>query len=141
MSVTTPPRRSASQEPKFGTLDAPGAPDDVKAVWDATPYHDRVSTAFLAPKISEAQFQAQVIRYARMMGWTVWHDHDSRRNAAGLPDLILVRRPRLVWAELKSARGRVTPDQRAWIEELRACGQDARIWRPDDWPEIERVLR
>lgn len=105
---------------------------------------------------TERAFMGQVVRYARLMGWRVFHDEATNtarrcsacgavrrtpRNPAGLPDLILVRRPRLVWAELKSARGRVTPDQRAWIEELRACGQDARIWRPDDWPEIERVLR
>jgi hypothetical protein len=82
-----------------------------------------------------------VVRYARLMGWSAYHTYDSRRSAAGFPDLVLVRRPRVVWAELKSERGRLTDDQRAWIEELRACGQAVFVWRPSNWEEIERALR
>ena len=137
--MTRPARGSA--EAQNQPPDAPGAPDDVKAVWDATPYPDRVSTAFLAPKISEAQFQAQVIRYAELMGWRAYHTYDSRRSAAGFPDLVLVKRPRIVFAELKSGRGRVSPSQAAWLAELRACRQEVFCWRPSDWEEIERVLR
>lgn len=105
---------------------------------------------------SERAFMAQVVAYARMMGWRVQHDNATNaprrcpscgivrhtpRNAPGLPDLLLIRRPRVVWAELKAQRGRLTDDQRAWIEELRACGQSAYVWRPSDFEEIERVLR
>lgn len=105
---------------------------------------------------SERAFQGSVVRYARLMGWTVWHDEATNaprrcrqcgtvgkflRNVKGLPDLILVRRPRIVWAELKSERGRLTDEQRAWIEELRACGQEVHVWRPSLWQEVERVLR
>jgi hypothetical protein len=108
-------------------------------------------TGRVAPRVNPAEskpiqqteraFQASVIRYAELMGWTCHHHYDSRRSSPGLPDLLLVRRPRVVWAELKSERGRLTPDQRAWIEELRACGQEVFLWRPSDWEKIERVLR
>lgn len=98
----------------------------------------------------------QVLAYARLMGWTAWHDAATNtarrcgscgtirrtpRNAAGLPDLILVRRPRVVWAELKSERGRLTDEQKAWLADLGASGQECHVWRPSDWPTIERVLR
>ena len=30
--------------------------------------------------------------------------------------------------------------QQAWLDELKAARQEAYLWRPSDWPEIERVL-
>lgn len=108
------------------------------------------------PRQTEKQFQASVVRYAELMGWRTWSDRATNRrrrcpgcgawtagarNAAGLPDLILVRRPRLVWVELKSDRGTLRPEQTVWLEELRASGQEVYLWRPSDWETIERVLR
>lgn len=136
-----PARRTARADTRMSVhIDESGALGE-KSESGATTDHERVSTAFLAPKLTEAQFQAQVLRYAALMGWRAYHTYDSRRSAAGFPDLVLVRRPRVIWAELKSDRGRITPEQRAWIFDLRSSGQDVRIWRPSDWPEIERVLR
>lgn len=102
---------------------------------------DRVKSVVEVFTQTERAFQASVVRYARLMGWAAYHTYDSRRSDAGFPDLVLVRRPRVVFAELKSQRGRLRPAQRAWIEELRACGQDVFIWRPSQWQEVERVLR
>jgi hypothetical protein len=93
------------------------------------------------PGLSERRFQGQVVRLARLFGWSTYHTWDSRRSDPGFPDLVMVRRPRIVWAELKSERGRLTADQKAWIEELRACGQSVYVWRPSSWREIEGVLR
>lgn len=108
------------------------------------------------PKLTEARWQRQVVEYAALMGWRVWHDNATNaprlcsscgevtrlpRNARGLPDLILVRRPRVVWAELKADRGRLTDEQAAWLSDLRASGQEVHLWRPSDWPTVERVLR
>ena len=93
------------------------------------------------PKLSEAQFQRQVVRYAELMGWRWYHTRRSERSPRGFPDLVLVRRPRVVFAELKAQRTPVTDDQRAWIAELRACDQEAYIFRPEQWQEIERCLR
>lgn len=107
------------------------------------------------PKQSERDFQRQVLQLAGLLGWTWFHDAATNaprvcwsckapargpRNASGLPDLLLVREDRILWAELKAQDGTTTPEQRAWIEELRAAGQTVFIWRPSDWPTIERVL-
>jgi len=91
--------------------------------------------------LTEKQFQEAVVALAETRGFNVFHDHDSRRNAAGLPDLLLVRPPRLLFAELKASRGVVRPEQRRWLELLGACpGVEVHVWRPDDWSTIERVL-
>lgn len=89
---------------------------------------------------SEKGFLAAVVRLARLCGWLVYHTHDSRRSQAGFPDLVLCKPPRVIYAELKSERGRVRPEQQQWLERLRACGADARLWRPSDWKEIQEVL-
>jgi hypothetical protein len=75
----------------------------------------------------------------------MWHhETDSRRSNAGLPDIIAVRDGRLVFAELKTERGRLRPEQQAWRDELRRLtGAEYYIWRPRDWQSgaIERVLQ
>ena len=91
--------------------------------------------------VSEKQFQAQVLQLAKLSGWLTYHTHDSRRSQAGFPDLVLVRPPAILFAELKSETGRVRPEQAAWLEALGGCRTvGARLWRPGDWPEIEETL-
>jgi len=107
------------------------------------------------PRQSEASFMAQVIAYARLRGWHHWHDQATnaprvcpvcltpskvKRNEAGLPDLILIRRPRLIFAELKRDGEYPTPAQQAWLNDLAACDQEAFCWHPADWRTLERIL-
>jgi hypothetical protein len=87
------------------------------------------------------EFQAQVLQLARLCGWRVYHTHDSRRRAVGFPDLVLVKGPYLIFAELKCDKGRLTEAQEEWIAALRAAGAPAYCWRPGDWSDIERILR
>ena len=63
-------------------------------------------------------------------------------TSKGFPDLVIARTdpPRLIYAELKSAKGRIAPEQKEWQARLEANGQEFYIWRPSDWPEIERIL-
>lgn len=89
--------------------------------------------------VSEKEFQAAVVNLARRNGWRCFHCHDSRKSEAGFPDLVLVR-DRVVWAELKAEAGRLSAAQLAWVEALRAAGTEVHVWRPTDWPEIERIL-
>lgn len=96
-------------------------------------------TALTRPALTEAQWQQQVVDLARLRGWWVWHDHDSRRNQAGLPDLILVRE-RVVYVELKTERGRVRPGQVEVMARLRAAGAEVWLWRPSDLPVVQEVL-
>ena len=93
-----------------------------------------------APRLTERAFMAQVVRAAELLGWRCYHTLRSEGSAAGFPDLVLVRRPRVVFAELKAQRTPVTGDQRAWLRELDACRVEAYLWRPSDWETIEQVL-
>ena len=89
--------------------------------------------------VTERDFQQVVIEAARLAGWLVYHTHDSRRSEPGFPDLVLVR-DRVVYAEIKTEKAKPTAEQLHWLEALTAAGSECYIWRPDDWPEIERVL-
>jgi hypothetical protein len=67
-----------------------------------------------AVTVSERDLSGFVADCARLFGWRRYHTWLSRRSPAGFPDEVLVRPPRLVFAELKSDRGRLTPEQGAW---------------------------
>lgn len=91
--------------------------------------------------ISEKDFMATVKDLALLNGWLVYHTYDSRRSDAGFPDLVLVRAPRVIFAELKSAKGPPTRKQRVWLEELGFCpGVERYLWRPCDWEEVAQKL-
>lgn len=92
-------------------------------------------------RLTEKGFLAQVRKLARLCGWLTFHCHDSRKSEPGFPDLVLVRRGRLIFAELK-VRGRPRPEQAMWLRELRAVpGVVAVCLTPDDWDSIEEMLR
>jgi hypothetical protein len=109
---------------------------------------EKVRTAVekkFAPKpathVTEKQFMAAVIEMAQMLGWLVYHTHESRRSEAGFPDLVCVRRDRVVFIELKTEKGRLSEDQERWLAALGLAGAEVRCWRPSDWPEIEAALQ
>lgn len=81
--------------------------------------------------VSEADLQAAVLDLAALLGVWAWHDNDPRRNRAGLPDLLLVGN-RLAYRELKSATGRLRPEQVDVLYRLQAAGVDVGVWRPED---------
>ena len=90
--------------------------------------------------MTEKQFQAQVVELAQTLGWLVYHTYDSRRSVPGFPDLVMVRNGVIHFAELKSEKGKLTPEQRLWLTEL-GRGRVVYLWRPSDWDEIVEVLR
>jgi hypothetical protein len=116
----------------------------------------------IAGQVSEAAFQQVVVDYARLRRWRFTHFRPARTRSgwstpiegdAGFPDLVLVRRGRLVLPELKSETGAPSADQLAWFTQLALVEEtirdrcdgwspvEAHIWRPSDWPRIEEVLR
>ena len=91
---------------------------------------------------TEKGFMAAVLQLAKIHGWRTYHTFDSRRSTAGFPDLTLVRGPRCIMAELKSATGKVTKDQAAWLAALGAVqGVEVALWRPKDWSIIATTLK
>lgn len=133
------------------------------------------------PAESEAAFQIKVVNYALYNGWRCYHPPDNRpikatsgrvyvqSVAAGYPDLTLAHaeQQRLVFAELKTEKGRPTAEQMEWATDLAeiataingytAAGSDALaglsgqplkvpsvevyLWRPSHWETIETTLR
>jgi hypothetical protein len=72
------------------------------------PYHPRPER--------ETDVEHAIRELAQRYAWPLaYHTHDSRRSAAGFPDWIFARPGRLVALELKTERGRVRPEQAAWI--------------------------
>jgi hypothetical protein len=92
-------------------------------------YHDTMT---------EKQLQDALIGAAKATGWLVYHVFDSRRSTPGFPDLVLLKGKRCMVLELKTAKGRVRPEQRAWLAAFTWAGIDARLVRPDD---LETVLQ
>jgi len=90
--------------------------------------------------MSEAQWQATVLDLAKRLGWDWYHTHDSRRSLPGFPDLVLLRE-RVIFAELKTMRGRLSNFQLGWHRGLRNAGAEVYVWRPSDWDEVEQTLR
>lgn len=95
--------------------------------------------------MTEAQLQRLVIELAVRLGFLVYHTHDSRKSQEGFPDLVLVKAPRVIFAELKgdSAYGKrgPTPAQAMWIAALELCtGVEIYVWYPKDINEIATIL-
>jgi hypothetical protein len=121
-------------------------------------------TTVLRP-LREDDFQQQVIELARVYGWRVAHFRAAQTargwrtpveaDGAGFPDLVLVRAPEIIFAELKSARGTVSTDQRDWIAALSLVEEgiaqrtgappedrlvEVNVWRPADFDTIHARL-
>lgn len=91
--------------------------------------------------ITERAWQEQVTDLARLLGYRVYHPWTSIHSAAGWPDLVLCRPGRLVIAELKTGRRKVTPAQASWLELLDTVpGVEVYCWRPDD-PGLEAIAQ
>ena len=127
-----------------------------------------------APRQTERDFQRAVMELAELSGWETLHVRTSMQQgrymtattgtmAKGWPDLVLIhpKRRRLLFVELKGARGRERPDQTRVLDVIgKLCpvfvDEDGftcydpigvsgptigvHIWRPADWTSIEATL-
>ena len=133
------------------------------------------------PPESEAEFLAKILELARAFGWLVYHARPamtSRMNKQGkavwvtplqgdpgFPDLIIARvlykeqkerqfepaEARLIIAEVKSEKGRLSNYQKAWFDFLIPCSHfiickmspvpEIYLWQPSDLAEIAKLLR
>ena len=91
--------------------------------------------------VNEKQLDAAVRELATLFGWLRYHTFDSRRSPRGFPDLVLVRPPRLIAAELKAENGRLTAKQAEWLDALGRCpGIETYVWRPQDLDHVASML-
>ena len=93
-------------------------------------------------KVSEKDFEKQIRQLAKMFGWSYYHPFLSKWSERGYPDVTLCRPPRLIMAELKSDKGKLSPAQAQWLWMLRKVpGIEVRIWRPRMLERIAEILR
>jgi len=103
-------------------------------------------------KVSEAAFQQVVIDVARWHGWKVFHPlpaqnargrwRTAQAGDTGFPDLVLAHPKRgVIFAELKSAIGKLSDRQQAWLDTLRQAGAEVYVWRPADIEQIKAILK
>jgi VRR-NUC domain len=100
--------------------------------------------------ITERGFQVAVIQAAQVLGWQVAHFRPAQTahgwrtpvaaDGAGFPDLVLVR-DRVLFCELKTGKGKLSAAQEDCLGALATAGTSVHCWTPDDWNEIEQVLR
>jgi len=107
--------------------------------------------ATLAQHITEDDLLGNVIHAARIHGFLVHHCRAARtadgwrtpvQGNRGFPDLVLAKPGRLILAELKAQRGRLSAEQVVWRGVLELGPAEVYEWRPADWlsGEIQAVL-
>ena len=90
--------------------------------------------------MTEKQWQKAVEREARRGGWMFYHTRYSLGSGAGFPDLVLVRGKRVIFAELKSDTGKLTPKQEEWAAALLGAGAEWHLWRPMHADQVWETL-
>jgi hypothetical protein len=101
--------------------------------------------------MTESDFQKIVINLAKGAGWLVHHPMPAMNRRGvwathelgdhGFPDLVLAHpKGRVIFAELKSEKGRVSPLQSRWITTLE-LGAVVHVWRPADLDWIAKYLK
>jgi hypothetical protein len=93
----------------------------------------------------EKDFQQRVMHLAKLYRWQCYAIPDSRRaSLAGYPDLTMwnVDQKRLIFAELKREKGKVSESQKVVLSELSQLTQcEVYIWRPSDFDNIIEILK
>ena len=95
-----------------------------------------------AARMPERELQQLVADLCQVLGLPHFHPLNSRGMRAGWPDSVIIG-TKVIYRELKSHDGKLSPDQRAIGDKLLAAGADWKVWRPGDWLNggIETELR
>ena len=95
--------------------------------------------------MSEAEYLAQIISLLELLGWEYYHVFEqrayARRTSKGFPDIVAIRHTRVLFLEVKSERGKVSPEQKTWLNALKATGNEAYVLRPSDWEAVVALLK
>ena len=105
--------------------------------------------------VSEKALESYVKELAELYGWSYYHQvtgvicpscHKptfSKREGPGFPDLVLAHpNGRLIFAELKSQKGKLREGQPEWLALLNTGrGREVYLWRPSDMDTIALILQ
>ena len=97
---------------------------------------------------TEKAFGSQVEALLDLYSWRWCHSRpamtkDGWRTALsghrGFPDYVAVK-DKTLFFELKSDKGKLSPDQQLWHDCLKAAGAEVFVWRPSQLEEIAQLL-
>lgn len=110
--------------------------------------------------MTEQQLANEVLGWAKRFGWLAFHVRNSGlagmtqvQGDKGFPDLILLRRDRMIAAELKigkagTVKGEPRHEQVVWLNAFRGIGCpdecspiETYVWRPENLKDIVGILR
>jgi len=90
--------------------------------------------------MTEAELQNAVIDLCKLLNWSYYHTYNSRRSVPGFPDMCLVK-DRIIFVELKSEKGRLSPAQRQWRDDIQGAGGEWYLVRPTGLADFSKVLQ
>jgi hypothetical protein len=101
--------------------------------------------------VIEAEFQRQVTDLAAILGYAWshfrpaqtargWRTPVSGPMGKGWPDLTLAKEGRLIFAELKVGKNKLSPEQAEVLATLRLAGAETYVWFPEDIEVIADIL-
>jgi hypothetical protein len=82
--------------------------------------------------VTELELHRQVVMLAARHDVQLHHAHHPVRDRPGFPDLVLLGTAAAAFRELKSERGRLSPEQQQMGARSAAAGLDFDVWRPSD---------
>jgi len=93
--------------------------------------------------VTEADLREQIRTLCKLYGWKMYFSWTSIHSPRGFPDLVLANpeQKRVIFAELKTEKSKLTPQQEEWLDTLDACGAEVYLWRPGDIEGIATILR
>ena len=84
------------------------------------------------PATNEGQLHDEILAWCRSKGFPVVHSRMDRPATSGIgtPDFVVaLPKGQTVWVEAKTAKGKLRPEQAAWIAALRHHGHQAHVVR------------
>lgn len=99
--------------------------------------------------VSERLWQEKVIQIASTCGWDAHHIRPGKYGntyktdgLAGMPDLLLIGRrgQGILFAELKTAKGKLSSAQELRLTQLMQNGVECHLWRPADEDKVVKRL-
>jgi hypothetical protein len=93
--------------------------------------------------MTEAEWSRQFKGLFEMLGFRGYHTWMSKFSEKGFPDWTLCSaiQKRIIFVELKSEIGKVSPAQDFWLDLLKSCDCEAYVWRPSDFDRAAEILR
>lgn len=106
--------------------------------------------------MKEVEFSKQVEDTFKLFGWrfshfrgvriqrkdgSIYYQTPIQGDGVGFPDYVAVKGNRLLFAEIKGDNGRLSPDQKIWLETLGGTSAEVYVWKPKDFDELMGILR